>query len=193
MFTLPNFLSFIRLIGIVPLLIFFEGKPSLIAFYLTLFLALTDYLDGYLARKLNTTSSVGSILDPIADKIFNMSGFILLFYFKETGLILLVLILLRNGLQLASIPILLSWKKISFKVEPKWPAKWATGFSMTMIVAHFFPFAEFIPFNPKLFNILHYLAFIPLQFICIVLETYILITFSIRFSQILNKKHDTFN
>jgi len=138
MFNTPNALSFIRLIGILPMIIFFNGRPGITAFIIILFLALTDHWDGYFARKLGCCSKIGSILDPIADKIFNMSGFILLFYFKETGYLLLVLLLLRNSIQLASIPILLSWKKIVFKVEPKWPAKWATGLAMTMIVAHFY-------------------------------------------------------
>lgn len=193
MLNFPNALSFIRLIGILPMMLFFQGKPSIAAFIVIFLLALTDHWDGYFARKLDLCSPIGSILDPIADKIFNMSGFILLFYFKETGILLLILILLRNSIQLASIPILLSWKKIAFKVEPKWPAKWATGLAMTMIVAHFFPFAEAIPFNPSFFNTIHYLLFYPLQIICIALEGYILFTFSLRFWQIYHGKHDTFH
>jgi len=193
MYTLPNALSLLRLLGILPMMIFFQAQPGKIAFLAILFLALTDYLDGYLARKLNTCSSIGSILDPIADKVFNMSGFILLYYFNETGSLLLALILLRNSIQLASIPTLLSWKKIAFKVKPKWPAKWATGLAMTMIVAHFFPFAEAIPFNPAFFNTIHYLLFYTLQIVCIGLEAYILVTFSIRFWQIYHRKHDTFH
>ena len=40
-----------------------------LAFFLFLITGLTDYLDGYLARKYNLVSKLGEILDPIADKI----------------------------------------------------------------------------------------------------------------------------
>lgn len=66
MFTFPNFLSFLR----VPLaLLFFQENP----FYrgLAIILAMmTDGLDGYLARKFQQISRVGTWLDPITDKLF---------------------------------------------------------------------------------------------------------------------------
>ncbi len=66
MFTLPNFISFLRM----PLaLLFLQESP----FYrgLAIILAmLTDGLDGYLARRFQQTSRVGTWLDPFTDKLF---------------------------------------------------------------------------------------------------------------------------
>lgn len=66
LFTLSNFLSFLRL----PLaLLFLPAIPALRVAVL-IAAALTDYFDGYLARKWNTTSQLGAVLDPVMDKAF---------------------------------------------------------------------------------------------------------------------------
>lgn len=69
--TLPNAVSFLRLLG-VPLFLWLVLGPeadvwALIVLTLSGF---TDWLDGYLARRLNQTSKVGEILDPVADRLY---------------------------------------------------------------------------------------------------------------------------
>jgi len=82
--NLPIFLTIFRFIGSLTLL------PFLIAFVIPLssillskilalilaFFGLTDFLDGYYARKYNQVSILGQILDPLADKCFVLSVFI---------------------------------------------------------------------------------------------------------------------
>jgi len=48
------------------------------------FISITDYLDGYLARKLNMTSQLGAFLDPVADKLMVSTALILLVDFYPT-------------------------------------------------------------------------------------------------------------
>ncbi len=68
---LPNILSFLR-IAIAPALLLSLSENYLyFSFVLLSIGALTDFFDGYLARKLNSESKFGEILDPIADKIFS--------------------------------------------------------------------------------------------------------------------------
>jgi CDP-diacylglycerol--glycerol-3-phosphate 3-phosphatidyltransferase len=79
--TIPNILTFAR-IAAVPLLIlaFFIRKP--IGNYLTLFIvifaSLTDYADGYIARRFRMTSKIGAFLDPVADKLLISAALLLL-------------------------------------------------------------------------------------------------------------------
>ncbi len=68
-FTVPNILSYIRILLIVPFVILFiEEKFSLAALCLV-FSGLSDCIDGFLARKLNQVTQLGKMLDPIADKM----------------------------------------------------------------------------------------------------------------------------
>lgn len=72
-YSIPNLLTFLRIL-IIPLLVFvYYYPPNVIGMRLAALLfaiaAITDWLDGYLARKLNQTSKLGAFLDPIADKL----------------------------------------------------------------------------------------------------------------------------
>ena len=71
MLTVPNLISIIRLAG-VPLFLWLVLGPEADGWAL-LVLALSgvsDYLDGYLARRLHQTSTLGAVLDPVADRLY---------------------------------------------------------------------------------------------------------------------------
>lgn len=67
--TIPNILTFFRLLAapIVALFLIMDIN-NLIALLIFLLASITDYFDGYLARLLNQSTSLGKVLDPIADK-----------------------------------------------------------------------------------------------------------------------------
>ncbi len=69
--TVPNILSMLRLAG-VPVFLWLVLGPEADGWALALLMVsgVTDYLDGYLARKLNQFSTVGEILDPVADRLY---------------------------------------------------------------------------------------------------------------------------
>ncbi len=77
----PNILTLIRLL-IIPVLVVVYFMPSRnaneIVTFLFLFAAFTDWLDGYLARRLNQGSPFGAFLDPVADKLIVATALILL-------------------------------------------------------------------------------------------------------------------
>jgi cardiolipin synthase (CMP-forming) len=72
--TIPNVISIIRLAG-VPLFLWLILVPKADGWALAVLMlsGISDYLDGYLARKLNQTSRLGQILDPVADRLYILS------------------------------------------------------------------------------------------------------------------------
>lgn len=75
--TLPNWLTLTRIL-ILPLLVLFllQGSPASRTIAATIFItaALTDWLDGYLARKHGQITPLGELLDPVADKLLIMAA-----------------------------------------------------------------------------------------------------------------------
>ena len=70
MSTFINILTLSRIIlGVVIFLLLMSPDWYLLALILFFFAGVTDYFDGYLARKYNAVSQLGEVLDPIADKI----------------------------------------------------------------------------------------------------------------------------
>lgn len=69
--TIPNALSVLRLIGIVVFLWLLLGpEDDLAAFCVLAASGVTDWLDGYLARRLGQYSALGELLDPVADRLY---------------------------------------------------------------------------------------------------------------------------
>ena len=66
----PNLLSVSRVILIIPIILLFEINYFLTSCFIFIFASLTDFLDGYLARKNNLESDLGGLLDLLADKLF---------------------------------------------------------------------------------------------------------------------------
>ncbi len=79
--NLPNLLTMSRIL-LIPIfvVVYIVPKPStyLIASALFTLAAFTDWLDGYLARKLNQTTRFGAFLDPVADKLIVVTALVLL-------------------------------------------------------------------------------------------------------------------
>jgi len=71
--SIANILSIVRIFMVIPVVYFLNRGyfvDYLIAFCLIIVALLTDYFDGYFARRFNQISIAGKILDPLADKIF---------------------------------------------------------------------------------------------------------------------------
>ena len=88
-FNLPNLLTWLRIFAI-PLFVGIFYMPglspfgqNLVATIIFSVAAITDWLDGYLARTLNQTSAFGAFLDPVADKLMVAAALIILLHLER--------------------------------------------------------------------------------------------------------------
>jgi CDP-diacylglycerol--glycerol-3-phosphate 3-phosphatidyltransferase len=89
--TLPNIITLARicLTPVIALLPFIQGYwPKVTAFLIFLIAAFSDILDGWLARRYNTVSDLGKLLDPIADKLLLFATLIPIFWMTRHPTIL---------------------------------------------------------------------------------------------------------
>jgi CDP-diacylglycerol--glycerol-3-phosphate 3-phosphatidyltransferase/cardiolipin synthase len=103
-FNLPNALTWMRIV-MIPLFVGVYYVPStwlalpqinLIATVIFTVAAITDLLDGYLARKLNQTSAFGAFLDPVADKLMVAAALIVLVDLNRLNAVIAVIIIGRE-------------------------------------------------------------------------------------------------
>ena len=100
-FTLPTLLTWARIVAI-PLVIGIFYLPvdlrsaNLWATLLFIVVAATDWLDGYLARRLNQTSSFGAFLDPVADKLLVTAALLVLLQLDRVNALVALIIIGRE-------------------------------------------------------------------------------------------------
>jgi cardiolipin synthase len=96
---IPNLLTILRLI-LVPVfaLVYFSDKPNAMYLSLAIFIiaGITDVLDGYLARRYNLTSIVGTALDPLADKLMLLTALTCLYLSGHLPLVILTIMYLKE-------------------------------------------------------------------------------------------------
>ena len=101
--NVPNLLTWLRIV-LIPMFVgifYFEGwvtKPNqnLVATVIFTVAAITDWLDGWLARKLNQTSAFGAFLDPVADKLMVAAALITLVQLGRVDAIIALIIVGRE-------------------------------------------------------------------------------------------------
>ncbi len=77
--TIPNFISFVRILLIPVFAVLFRNDQLVWALVIVVISGLTDFVDGKIARKFNQISDLGKLLDPLADKLTQITLAILLF------------------------------------------------------------------------------------------------------------------
>lgn len=102
--NLPNLITLLRIV-LVPLIVgvFYlpdtwlsESGRNLAATAIFVFAAVTDWLDGYLARKLNQMSAFGAFFDPVADKLAVVGALIVLLYLNRVDMVVGLIIIGRE-------------------------------------------------------------------------------------------------
>ena len=95
---LPNVLSFLRILLVLPIIFFLESKIYLLAAILFFISSITDFFDGFLARRYGIESELGAFLDLIADKILVISvlGWVVFIFSIQALTTISTLIILRE-------------------------------------------------------------------------------------------------
>jgi CDP-diacylglycerol---glycerol-3-phosphate 3-phosphatidyltransferase len=99
LFSLPNSITLAR-ISVIPFLFFLLSDPgvfwSLVLAALFVLAALTDFLDGFVARRYNMITTMGKFLDPLADKLIVNSAMILMIPIGRIDAWIVVIIIMRD-------------------------------------------------------------------------------------------------
>lgn len=99
--TIPTLLTWARIVAIPLIVVVFylpldAGMRNLVATVMFVFFALTDWLDGWLARKLNQASAFGAFLDPVADKLLICAALVVLLRLDRVDALVALVIIGRE-------------------------------------------------------------------------------------------------
>ncbi|MBL4762066.1 MAG: CDP-alcohol phosphatidyltransferase family protein [Gammaproteobacteria bacterium] len=131
---LPNVISVSRIVLIAPILwCLYQGYFSW-AICLFVVAGITDALDGYLAKRFNCESRLGTILDPVADKLLLVFTMLMLAYLGFLPWWLFALVMARDvAISLVSIKYMLQMGS-SFKITPPWISKVNTVMQIVLVI-----------------------------------------------------------
>lgn len=130
---LPNFITSFRIILSFIFIPFFLQEKFFESFIIFSVASISDFLDGYLARKFHVTSKLGAVLDPISDKLL---VFISYFLFAKTNIIswyLFWIVFLRDFFIIGAVILCFS-KKIDLKFRPLMSSKINTTIQLLFII-----------------------------------------------------------
>ncbi len=162
-FTISNLLSLLRLLMAIPFWLLFDNYEvnKITIAILCILAAMTDILDGYLARKLNQVTEFGKIIDPLADKICIATIFVKLFLIGKLDNLIFWTIIGRDFL-IILLSVLLS-KKLGKVLPSDYVGKGTVLVICSLILAILFGLTEQNIFYKIVYNgslILVYVSFI---------------------------------
>ena len=134
--SLPNLLTLSRIV-VIPALIaaFYLPEPSAnwVAFAIFLAASITDYFDGYFARRQDAQSDLGRFLDPLADKLLVAAAVLMLVAYDRIGDwdVLAAIVIVCREILVSGLREFLAGLSIGVPVSKL--AKWKTGLQMTAI------------------------------------------------------------
>jgi cardiolipin synthase len=133
-FTIPNILSFFRIVLIPFILWTFFIKEYWICAGLIVFSGLTDLADGFIARRFNMISPLGKVLDPIADKLTLFAIILSLCLISDVVFVVFVLFVIKEILM--GIEGIIVLKKIGTTYSAKWYGKITTLSLYFTVIMH---------------------------------------------------------
>lgn len=147
MYNLPNILTLLRVILIpvfVGLFYYPSSSSNMFAAIVFVVAALTDLLDGYLARRLKQTTKFGAFLDPVADKIMVCTALVLIVeyysvhvgeFFPHINLLVTIpaMVIIAREIVVSALREWMAEIGQRAQVAVNWVGKWKTTIQMTAI------------------------------------------------------------
>ncbi len=134
---IPNIISIIRIVLVLPFVVLMlrqEFTGALILFFVA---GISDGIDGYLAKRNNWISRLGSILDPLADKLLLVSSFVSLAWLNILPVWLVVAVLLRDVIIISG-ALAYHFVVDRYEMEPSIISKINTFFQIMLVLSTVF-------------------------------------------------------
>lgn len=134
---IPNIISTIRIVLVVPFVLLILKQEFAWALVLFFVAGISDGIDGYLAKRNNWVSRLGSILDPLADKLLLVSSFVSLAWLGVLPIWLVAAVLLRDLIIISGA---MAYHVIvgSYEMQPTIISKLNTFFQIMLILSTVF-------------------------------------------------------
>lgn len=131
---IPNLISIFRILLVPPVMWLIHQQQFTAALVLFLMAGLSDGVDGYLAKHYGWTSRVGTILDPLADKLLLMGSYFMLWWVDMLPLWLMAAIIARDVVIVCG-ALAFHWVIGSYEMEPTLISKINTGAQILLVLA----------------------------------------------------------
>jgi len=138
---LPNLISCLRIALVVPLIVMILAGRYEFALVVAGIAGVSDGVDGWLARRFHWQSRLGSILDPVADKVMLVGCLVALGWLHEAPRWMVALVVVRDAVITLGA---LAWYRLlrNFQARPSWLSKATTvaqiGFVLLVLAAQAF-------------------------------------------------------
>lgn len=130
----PNLLTLLRIAACPVLVLVLYERNYEVAFLLFLVSGVTDGLDGFIAKRFDCVSTLGAILDPIADKLLISSAYVMLVLLGDLPFYLLVVVIFRDLVIVVGYLVMRVVMNEEVPIRPIYSSKFNTFLQISLVV-----------------------------------------------------------